>query len=48
VYSPDVGVEAALRALVGKDVHVRGTLMGAITQHHRAPIVMQATEADAI
>ena len=34
--------------LVGKDVHVRGSMMGATTQHHKAPIVMQLIEADEI
>ena len=36
------------RALVGKDVHLRGSLMGAVTQHHKAPIVMRVLEADEI
>jgi Domain of unknown function (DUF4431) len=48
VYSFDESVQSSLRKLVGKDVHVEGTMMGAITQHHKAPIVMEATEADAI
>jgi hypothetical protein len=48
VYSDDAGVEQTLRGLVGKDVHLRGSLMGAITQHHKAPIVMRVREADEI
>lgn len=48
VYSLDDGVQATLRGLIGKDVHVRGSLMGALTQHHKAPIVMQVREADEI
>jgi hypothetical protein len=41
-------MERALQRLVGKDVHLRGPMMGAITQHHKAPIVMQVSEADEI
>jgi hypothetical protein len=48
VYSLDDKIQESLRALIGKDVHLRGTFMGAMTQHHKAPIVMQVTEADAI
>jgi Domain of unknown function (DUF4431) len=48
VYSPDEALQSSLRGLAGKDVQVRGTMMGAVTQHHKAPIVMQATEADEI
>ena len=48
VYSSDDGVDGALRAMVGKDVHLRGSLMGAATKHHKAPIVMQVSEADEI
>jgi hypothetical protein len=48
VYSLDDKIQEALRGLIGKDVHLRGTFMGAMTQHHKAPIVMQVTEADAI
>jgi hypothetical protein len=48
VYSSDAGMQKTLRGLVGKDVHLRGSLMGALTQHHKAPIVMQVGEADEI
>lgn len=48
VFSFDEVIDGALRAMVGKDVHVRGSLMGAVTKHHKAPIVMQVTEADKI
>jgi hypothetical protein len=48
VYSSDDDVDGALRAMVGKDVHLRGSLMGAVTKHHKAPIVMQVSEADEI
>jgi hypothetical protein len=48
VYSLDDKLQESLRGLIGKDVHLRGTFMGAMTQHHKAPIVMQVTEADAI
>jgi hypothetical protein len=48
VYADDAGVEETLRSLVGKDVHLRGSLMGAVTQHHKAPIVMRVREADEI
>ena len=48
VYSLDDKLQESLRRLIGKDVHLRGTFMGAMTQHHKAPIVMQATEAYAI
>jgi hypothetical protein len=30
------------------DVHLRGSFMGAMTQHHKAPIVMQVKDADEI
>jgi hypothetical protein len=48
VYALDDGLQETLRSLIGKDVHVRGSLMGAHTQHHKAPIVMQVKEADEI
>jgi hypothetical protein len=48
VYSDDAGVDQTLRSLIGKDVHLRGSLMGAITQHHKAPVVMRVREADEI
>jgi len=48
VYSLDDKIHETLRGLIGKDVHLRGSLMGAMTQHHKAPIVMQVTEADEI
>jgi hypothetical protein len=48
VYSLDDRIHATLRELIGKDVHLEGSFMGAMTQHHKAPIVMQVTEADEI
>ena len=48
VYSLDDGVQETLRSLIGKHVHLRGSFMGAMTQHHTAPIVMQVKEADEI
>ena len=48
VYSLDDSLQQTLRGLIGKDVHLRGSFMGAMTQHHKAPIVMQVTEADEI
>ncbi len=48
VYSLDDKIHEALRGLIGKDVHLEGTFMGAMTQHHKAPIVMQVTAADEI
>ena len=48
VYSLDDKIHQSLRCLIGKDVHLRGTFMGAMTLHHKAPIVMQVTEADEI
>ena len=35
------GTQETLRKLIGKDVHLEGSFMGAMTQHHKAPIVMQ-------
>jgi hypothetical protein len=48
VYSLDDKIHETLRGLIGKDVHLRGTFMGAMTRHHKAPVVMQVTEADEI
>jgi hypothetical protein len=48
VYSIDEATQETLRKLIGKDVHLQGSFMGAMTQHHKAPIVMQVTEADEI
>ena len=48
VYSLDDTIHETLRGLIGKDAHLRGTFMGAMTQHHKAPVVMQVTEADEI
>ncbi|WP_195930420.1 DUF4431 domain-containing protein [Hyphomicrobium album] len=48
VYALDDGLQKTLRSLIGKDVHLRGSFMGAHTQHHKAPIVMQVQEADEI
>jgi hypothetical protein len=41
-------MQETLRSLIGKDVHLRGSFMGAMTQQHKAPIVMQVKEADEI
>jgi len=48
VYSQDDATQETLRKLIGKDVHLEGSFMGARTQHHKAPIVMQVAEADEI
>lgn len=48
VYSMNNVTQETLRKLNGKDVHLEGSFMGAMTQHHKAPIVMQVTEADEI
>ncbi len=48
VYSMDEATQETLRQLIGKDVHLEGSFIGAMTQHHKAPIVMQVTEADEI
>jgi hypothetical protein len=48
VYSLNGGMQETLRKLIGKDVHLEGSFMVAMTQHHKAPIVMQVTEADEI
>jgi hypothetical protein len=48
VYSLDDKIHQTLRGLIGKDVQLRGTFMGAMTQHHKSPVVMQVTEADEI
>jgi len=47
-YSHDDAMQETLRKLIGKDVHLEGSFMGAMTQHHKAPIVMQVTQADEI
>lgn len=48
VYALDEATQDTLRGLIGKDVHLEGSFMGAMTQHHKAPIVMQVAEADEI
>ena len=48
VYSLDDKIHGTLRGLIGKDVHLEGTFMGAMTRYHKAPIVMQVTAADEI
>jgi hypothetical protein len=48
VFSLDEDVDGALRSMVGKDVHLRGSFAGATTKFHKAPIVMQVDEADEI
>jgi uncharacterized protein DUF4431 len=47
VFGATDDVHAALSKLVGKDVQLRGRMMGAHTQHHKAPILMEVSEADA-
>ena len=47
VFGADDAVQDALRTLAGKDAHLRGRLMGAHTQHHKAPIIMEVVEAGA-
>lgn len=47
VFGADDAVQDALRTLAGKDAHLRGRLMGAHTQHHKAPIIMEVSEAAA-
>ena len=48
VYSTRPAVERALGAAAGRDVRVRGRAFGAITQHHKAPIVLDAAAVDAL
>jgi Domain of unknown function (DUF4431) len=48
VYSLEDKIQETLRGLVGKDVQLHGNFMGAMTQHHKAPIVMQVIKADEI
>ena len=48
VYSSKAAVERSMRRFVGKDVQVTGRAFGAITQHHKAPIVMDLSDIDAI
>jgi hypothetical protein len=48
VYSFDEATLAGIKRLVGKNVQVRGTLFGAHTAHHHAPIVMDVSEIDEI
>jgi len=48
IFSFDEVIDGALRSMVGKDVHLRGSLAGATTRYHKAPIVMQVDEADEI
>ncbi|MGH6864703.1 MAG: DUF4431 domain-containing protein [Methyloceanibacter sp.] len=46
IYSSDPGIAAAIKPLLGKNVHVRGTVFGAHTAHQHAPIVMEVSEID--
>ncbi len=48
VFGANDAVHGAMAKLVGRDVHLRGRLMGAHTQHHKAPIIMEVGEADAL
>jgi hypothetical protein len=48
VYSSRAAVERALRDATGRDVRIRGRPFGAVTQHHKAPIVLDAATVDAI
>jgi len=47
VFGADDAVHGALVKLAGQDVHLRGRLMGAHTQHHKAPIIMEVVEVAA-
>ncbi|MDH4982214.1 DUF4431 domain-containing protein [Hyphomicrobium sp. D-2] len=42
----DEDMQQALTGLVGRDVQVRGTMIPAHTQHHKAPIVLMLEEVD--
>lgn len=47
VFGADAAANRKIAKLVGQDVRLRGRLMGAHTQHHKAPIIMEVGEADA-
>ncbi len=44
LYSSDEGVNRRMARFVGKMVRARGTVFGALTVHHHAPIVMALEE----
>ncbi len=46
VFGANDAVHGAIVKLVGQDVHLRGRFMGAHTQHHKAPILMEVSEVD--
>ncbi len=48
VFGANDAVHGAIVKLVGQDVHLRGRFMGAHTQHHKAPILMEVSEADTL
>lgn len=44
----DEDMQQALTGLIGRDVQLRGTLVPAHTQHHKAPIILMLEEAGEI
>lgn len=48
VYSSNAAVSRSIGRFVGKDVQVTGRAFGAVTQHHKAPIVMDLSDIDEI
>jgi hypothetical protein len=48
VYSSNAAVSRSIQRFVGKDVEVTGRAFGALTQHHKAPIVMELSDIDQI
>ncbi len=48
VYSSDETVSRSIRRFVGKYVQVAGRAFGALTHHHKAPIVMDLSNIDQI
>ncbi len=48
VYSSNATVNRSIQRFLGKDVQVTGRAFGAITQHHKAPIVMDLSDIDEI
>jgi hypothetical protein len=48
VYSSNAAVNRSIVRFVGKDVQVTGRVVGALTRHHKAPIVMDLSDIDQI
>jgi hypothetical protein len=48
VYSSNAAVKRSIVRFVGKDVQVTGRVVGALTRHHKAPIVMDLSDIDQI